>query len=406
MVAKMKKGFVVIALISLMLILVLNPDVMSSVLNSGTVIPSSGTIKKTITWLHTENGYIKNEYGEVVQLTGVGIQEFMAGRRIGYSVPADENGSTQNRATVASYFKKIKDAGANHVRISIKLLQKWCNPVDYSDYIPNLDMCVEETAKLNLYIYFCFHYGSHSDDGLMQALIDNSAWGAWNNSRDDWLSTAKEIAYRYRNYKNVMGYQNQAEPGWARFGRDYLNMEGNSTVYAILCQEWASFNLDVARAIHSVNPNALVFVSSPGYYARKNVCDYYYNNPLNETNIVYAWQDYHCYQTNQPFWKSYGAGNYTLAEQQQENWLTSIAFRMSNKGYPVHLVEFGFTKDFTEISFERQMTQDMYDIFSGHKQGWSQFCWGSGNSQWYLLYDDGNLTESGQLMKQNFTPLP
>jgi hypothetical protein len=376
--------------------------------NSQSVIASSGTIRKIITWLHTENGSIKNEYGNIVQLTGVGIQEFMSGSggvRIGnYIHDSDKYNSDQDRDYIAQYFKRIKDEGANHVRISIKLLGKWANPDEYPMYIPNLDMCVEEAAKVDLYIYFCFHCGSHYDNEFMQALIDNSAWETWDHARDAWLDAAKNIAERYQDYSNVMGFQNWGEPGWARFGRNMLDREGEPEAYATLCEEWATFNLDVAQAIHSINPKVLIFVTSPGYYAHKDVCDYYFDNPLNEPNIVYAWQDYHTYQTNKAFWKSYSSGDYSLAWEQQEEWLFKIAFRMIEKGYPVHLVEFGFRKDFSEANFEDQMAQDMYDIFLKHNMGWTQFCWGSGNSPWYLLDDDGDFTLSAELMIKNFNP--
>jgi len=367
---------------------VILPTLVSQSVN--TQISSFGTVRYA-TWLHTDGRYIKNEYGRIVQLTGFGWQDLLISDHVSAS-----QGSIQFR------IKRHKEIGVNHFRVSISLLGRWAKPEEHPEYIPTIDEIVQECVKNDMYVYFCFHQGSYKDDGLMQALINNSAYDVWSDARDAWLNYAKEIASRYKDYPNVFGFQNWAEPGWARFGRKYLNKEGDPTAAAELATDWASFNLDVARAIHSVNPHALVVVMSPGYYRSKWVSDYYVYHPLPEPNIVYGWQDYYYSWSGTPVYESYAAGNFDLAKKQHEAALYLQAFKMLEKNIaPVMITEFAFSNQyFTGEPNEYVAMRDMFKLFSKWNAHWTMFCWCDQPqvNKWSFLESDwSTLTQNGQI---------
>lgn len=347
--------------------------------------------------LHTEGGYIKDASGNIVQLKGVGWQDLQISDRVGYkSAPSLPVEYVNTWGRILRY----KELGINFFRVSIDLISRYGDPANHPSFKDNLDEVVQAAYEQNIYVLIAFHYGSSQYDSLMAELLAN-------HDAHGWLGLCRDIADRYKDYANVVGYQIWAEPGWAGYTSDQ---------YDLLCERWASFNLDSAKAIHEVDPAALVVVMSPGYYAKAWVADYYVDNPLAEPNIVYGYQHYLYDKYYSGWWQYYESGDYAAGKQKLEEYYTNLAYKMVSKGYPVMDCEFGFHANLQglsvtvsgvehKIASEAQLAQDYYDIQNKWKQSWIQFCWWSDASSpasWALVKSDWyTLTAAGELMVKN-----
>ncbi|MBA7672100.1 hypothetical protein ES703_80272 [subsurface metagenome] len=179
---------------------------------------------------------------------------------------------------------------------------------------------------------------------------------------------------------------------------------------------WAAFNQANIDAIHTVNLDALVFVTSPGYYSKKWVSDYYVANPLIGSNIVYAWQDYYLHTEGNDnlieyYNKAYEQQDWTSAKAKMEWWFTRKAFKMTSA--PTMLAEMGFSTTRPAPGPDPEWNQswnaelyairDWYKVQRTYQQGWTQWVWWPMSSQDLgLLADDWvALTVTGELMAQN-----
>jgi endo-1,4-beta-mannosidase len=295
------------------------------------------------------------------------------------------------KAAITERLELHKQLGINCIRISMNQY-RWFYGGDYGvtpeQYQAQLDWVVRECQRLGIYVYFCFHHGSSAANAEQQALMDNHNADLWNTGVG-WLDWVKMLAGRWKEYTAMIGFQIWAEPAW-----------GTETDYEVLMQKWSAFSLANARAIHSINPNALVFVVGAGYYAHKEVPDYYVDNPLPEPNIVYAWQDYYMHQSD--LISAYNTQNYTYARQKMEEWFINKAFKMNFA--PTMLTEFGFSKSrpTQDWNVELHAIQDWYDIQRKYQQSWTQWVWWTSNQDLGLLESDWRtLTETGQLVVQN-----
>ena len=394
-------------------------------------------------WLHTDGMYIKNEENQIVHLTGVHWADLVDKPHFYYGPGLINWRSDLNiRTSVA------KEMGANHIRYSIHL-EKFVNPTEsnvFSEYATWMDRAVQELLNHNMYGYFVLHYGSSYVDDFMRALLDNSPWTFTTTTgetyytphvRDTWMEWCEQLASHYANIPNVFGYQIWAEPAWAGYERTQEN-------YEILFKEWWQFNLETAQAIHRGNAKAIVIVMSPGYYWTgymtpnqwdgRNGEDY---GPLPEPNIVYAVQKYESEDWRGSTWaqKNYaqayedwynGEGTLENARALQEQWYIEYCFDFAEEfQVPVMNTEFAYCddlqynyKDGVPWQWQPEQAQGFYDIWKKYSQHWTQHRWqigqeyGSG-SPWgfFASTDDPNvgdyeLAPSGQLMSQNFSPLP
>lgn len=417
-----------------------------------TIISSTGTIRyPSVPWLHTDGMYIKNEENQNVHLTGVHWAD-LVDKPFFYYGP----GVVNWRSDLAIRTGIAKEMGANHIRYSIHL-QKFINPYTYTgdhefdEYVDWMDDAVQELINNNLYGYFCIHHGSSSADDFMRALLDNSEWtfnalkydltvqGTYYTPhvRDTWMDWCEQLASYYINIPNVFGYQIWAEPAWAGYERTQEN-------YEILFKEWWQFNRETAQAIHRGNPKAIVIVMSPGYYWTGYMTPNQWDGrngegygPLPEPNIVYAVQKYESEDWRGSTWaqKNYaqayedwynGIGTLEYARELQEAWYQEYCFDFAEEfQVPVINTEFAYCddllwnyKDDVDWAWQAEQAQGFYDIWADYSQGWTQHRWqiGSeygGGSPWgfFASTDDPDvgdyeLAPSGQLMSQNFSPLP
>jgi hypothetical protein len=415
-----------------------------------TVIPSMGTIRySNMSWLHTDGIYIKNEENQTVHLTGVHWADLVDKPRFDAG-PGMENwvDNLSIRTAVA------KEMGANHIRYSIGL-QWFANPYIYSTpnriydvYVKEMDEAVQELVNHDLYGYFVLHYGSSYHDAFMRALLDNTEWtfnavgydgvtyGTYYtlHVRDDWMLWCEQLAAHYAAIPNVFGYQIWAEPAWAGYERTADN-------YEILFREWWQFNLETVQAIHRGNPSAIVTVMSPGYYWVNYMSPNQWDGrhgfgPLPEPNIMYGIQKYEsedfrggasqkAYSQAYKDWYD-GVGTLENALALQEKWYKEYCFDFAEAfQVPVINTEMAYIddllwnyKDNVDWAWQPEQAQGFYSIWAKYSQGWTQHRWQigteyGGGSAWgfFASVDEPNvgdyeLAPSGQLMSQNFSPLP
>ena len=357
-------------------------------------IQSYGTIRYPLTRLHTDGAYIKNEHGQIVQLTGVCWMDFNIEKA---HIDGPQKGTYLE--TIDWRLKRHKELGINAVRISMSQ-GWWVNGGQYgvtaSEYQEQLDRIVQDCQNLGIYVYFVIHYGSSGANALQASLMADHNYRQANWAYG-WLDFLRLLTGRYRNYPAFIGFQIWAEPAW-----------GNETSISTLNQEWADFSLASARAIHSANPDVLVFVTSPGYYSFKWVSDYYLNNPLPEPNIVYAWQDYYKHQSGRSFYKNYATGNYSLAKQQMEQWFYYTAMKMVNASIaPVIYAETGWNSNLDVDPVEALVIRDTAEIFAKYNQSWTLWIWWGGGQPYDLLQGDWySLSPYGEAAADVFAPLP
>jgi len=292
--------------------------------------------------------------------------------------------------TIDWRLNRHKELGVNCVRISMNQ-SWWVNGGAYvtpEQYQAQLDRIVETCQALDIYVYFCLHLGSSGADDMMAALMadHNYKHSSWSYG---WLDFTKLLTDRYKDSPAFVGLQIWAEPAW-----------GHETDINILNEKWASFMQDNIDAIHSVNLDTLVFVTSPGYYTYKWVSHYYVDNPLIGSNIVYAWQDYYMHQSK--IIDLYNAGDYEAARSYLEDWFEQKAFKMTSA--PTMLAEMGFslTRPTQNWGIELHAIKDWYAIQRLRQQGWTQWVWGYPGQDLGLTEDDWTtLNVIGDVMVQN-----
>ena len=357
--------------------------------SSSITISSEGVIRhSSLTWLHTDGKYIKNEAGQIVQLTGVGWMDYMND----YHTRPEPVGS-EPFGKLDYRLNRHKELGINCIRISINQKNWEGSNSSTNRYIDQLDYVVQKAAKLGIYVYFCFHYGSGGQDDFMAALLADHNYDGYR----DW---AKEVALRYKDYPNVCAIQNWAEPAW-----------GGYTNITELERDWATFQLDTAKAIHSVNLNLIVIVPSPGHYSHKWVSDYWLTHPLPEPNIAYCWQIYYKHHMGENWAQNYQAGNFDLARQQLTEWHRQHGLKMVDAGIaPVILAETGFFSLLDHYANEAVMARDWLEILNDYQQSWTYWLWYDSpykTGSTGMLYEDWySLTPVGEVVVAGLVPLP
>jgi hypothetical protein len=398
--------------------------------------------------LHTDGMLVKDELDRTVHLTGVHWADLV-------DKPFFESGPgvVNWRSDLSIRTGVAKEMGANHIRYSIAL-ERYANEFNYTgehvfdEYVDWMDKAVNELVNYDMYGYFVLHYGSSAHDDFMRALLDNTEWtfkalkydgttqGTYYTPhvRDTWMQWCEELAAHYANTPNVFGYQIWAEPAWAGYERTSEN-------YEILFQKWWQFNLETAQAIHRGNPKAIVVVMSPGYYWTNYMSPNQWDGRnglgiLPEPNIMYGVQKYESedhrggamqkayVQAYEDWYNDEGA--LETARNLQEAWYKAYCFNFAeNHQVPLINAEFAYCddlefnyKDGIPWPWQPEQAQGFYDIWKKYGQNWTQHRWqvGSeygGGSPWgfFASMDEPNigdyvLAPSGQLMKQNFNPLP
>jgi len=381
-------------------------------------ISSVGKIRySNLTRLHIDGRYIKNEYGQIVYLTGVSFPDIgddhtlFEGEGLGWS-------STETERLEAR-IQRIMALGIPFVRVHISLS---CVEPGNEVILKRLDYMSQRFYEEGIYMLMDFHYGSTGQDwwselGEQELMDDHNAiiGPGWTTG---YLDACKIIAARYKDNPAVVGYQNWAEPAWGAYPHDY-------SVYPELFAAWRDFNIAVNDAILSVSPDSLFVVMNPGYYDFKEVHPLWIQYPMPQDNVIYGCQRYLAYglKSSPPYstlQQHYVDGNYEAGKTAVEEYLKRyyFDFLQYNIG-PVMNTEFGFYHNLS-MTEEARIAQDWYDLHKQYNAHWIHFAWcgspeGGSGSHWGILDSVAGwdpsinyfpLVASGELMVQNVEPLP
>ena len=280
-------------------------------------------------------------------------------------------------------YRLMRNSGANVVRLCISRFY-WNYPI----WQNKLDQIIDWCGQLGLHVILDYHSKTQ----------DPSAWSDMDKIDEitapaDWIDWLKEVAFRYKNNPTVCGINVMNEPppytAWSSAG--YTKDEADMA--------WRNAALEVARALHSVNPNLLVFVGNNNWCAS---LEQFILNPLPEPNVVYVFHRYYWADIGyQDYANDYRNGNFEVAKTEMETLYKQVAFDLIDKGYPVILLEFGYQG--TEPNWQVQ-AKDCYDLMKKYEAGYIQWVFHGetgatpvGTTYGMLTKDWSALNERGQL---------
>jgi len=362
-----KKSSLSVQIIATLLITVISIcSVTSLAASTATInVSSYGQIMYTqpLSRLHTNGEFIKNDQGQTVRLTGVGLDASIIAQKLaawGRSVHLD----------------KMIDANVNVVRIFI--CYGWWTG-EYTDYDFSIERDVYRAYIDDL--VSTFNYAGIYCWINMEGSYEKQQ--EWAEDSSNWASTLQEIALRYKDYPNMIGIEPQNEPHDWCWGDNYYVRLG-----------------EVAEAIHEVNPNLLIFADT-GIHGWAQFDS---NFPLDEPNVVYC---YHYYYRHSSVKATYATRDFETAKTQLESGLVNNLYWLKAQGYPVMDTEFGVARDADHPEYATFL-QDYFDIMEKYGISWTYFHWDCDNrdTQYDMWYDGwATLTPQGEIVVDNITPL-
>jgi hypothetical protein len=281
-------------------------------LSSSGVIGSSAT--KSITWLHTDGKYLRNEYGETVHLRGEVWSELVDSDHWDYAWPVSERA------------KNLKSYGGNVVAVKVAF-QRIYNltttfPYYSSKTLLALDEAVNAAQQNSIYVFIVPHHDADTyswivDDNHLQEYID---WFVW-------------LVNRYVDKPEFFGVYFWNEP----FGIEN---------YYYWINEWIT-------AVHNANPNIICIFSELGYggipiNANELV------DPTQHNNFMWAFHHYFwLFDYNKPHYKTYYEVQYegrdpqegfATAREQYKDYLLNVRNLKAiyNNTFPIMDDEFGY----------------------------------------------------------------
>lgn len=322
-----------------------------------------------LNWLHTEVNEIKDVDGNTVLLTGCDWMEPVWLPSLDFDLNARAD--------------RMKELGVGCVRVS---MNAWLWRERASEYRPFIDSIINALGQRGIYT-------------LLFLLKDKSAY-AWTDAEeiaamqnpDPIITFWKEVAQRYANNPSCAGYSI-----WpATFPTSGYTVE---TLTAL----WHPLALRIAREIHAINPNVLVFVPDVGPSQIRGFAV----SPLDEPNIVY---DIHRYYYNAiasgtSYATSYVNGNFALAKQQLE-WVYKPLFLDFAMSYPVVMTEMGSRLVDPNWDIE---AQDECELLARYGVGHIQHVWYPVELNEFGLTVQADwltLSPLGEVWKAGLVPLP
>ena len=347
----------------------LHPSMIAHGLESRTILPDATNGQQGITWLHTDGRHIKNARNETTTLKGVAWMELL------WQTTLDQDIVTRTEQMS---------------RYNVRLVRLCLNPHYWrqSSYVALVDRIVSELQERNIYLILDFMaLGSQtpkwSNEIAMKFMQNPSAVvtpsGTYNVT--NWFV---EIAARYKDIPAVAFYELLGQP-----------LTNSDYPVDQLEPAWYSNSLHLTKAIHAANPRAIVLVPS---VSASRIQNGFLLSPLPEPNVVYTVHRYYHYDIPwQQYAKSYAAGGFGVASEQQEKYYHDVVgLRMlDNPGKPVMVVEFGASPQ--DPNWARQVS-DLYDLLERHEISWVQWVWHPGDAvQLSLVGNDWHLTSPGML---------
>ena len=339
-----------------------------------------------LTWLHTDGKYIKDQQGNIVFLRGAA----RLGMIWGWTGIHDE--------TDADY-RLMKNSGANVVRIGLNRFY-W----GYQTWLNKLDQIIGWCETLGLRVVLSYDSKTQAAELWNDAIKINDIFNP-----TDTINWLKTVATRYLNNPTVCAINIMNEPppytAWASAGYNQVQAD----------DAWRAFALVAAQALHSVNPNLLIFVGNNQWCT---ILTQFINTPLPEPNIVYAWNRYYGGDLGyQQYANDYRDGNFSVAKTEMEAFYRQVALDIlmpgapPERGHPVILFEFGYVP--TDPNWQVQ-AKDCYAIMNRYGVGYVQWVFHGEEgatpvgTKWGMLTKDWSaLNERGQVWKVSLpTPTP
>jgi aryl-phospho-beta-D-glucosidase BglC (GH1 family) len=318
-----------------------------------------------LSWLHTQGANIVNAQNVVFVPKGAAVME-LAYQRSLYQ-PAGQ------------ILSEMKSLGANTVRLAVNSAF-WSTDPNYRQLI---DQIVAVGQSTGIYVMIDLHNTLLAPQNYNEAQVLADM-----KNPSGMITFWTDVAGRYKGNSAVL-YSLLGQP---------LHSSGYFTTANT--KLWWDLALKEARAMHQVNPKALLFIPT---IDANQITSYYISNPWPEPNIVYALHRYYHYDicSDCPSYATaYAKGSLSTAPKLMEQFYVQIGFQMLKKGYPVFLVEFGATTQ--DPNWDRQIT-DLYSLLGKYSVGYTQWVWyaPTTESPFALHLPDHSLSPQGQLWIKN-----
>ena len=340
----------------------------------GITISSQGAIRySTLTWLHTDGKYIKNESNQTVFLRGAAFG--------GLETYTYWQGGYDFLVYRMNQFFLLTDGKPTVIRVPITPYPK---STDTQYKFPNLptiyneavDQIVRLAEQKNIYLVLEFH-GGCSQSECTRLGQDPTDWINW------WLHWVN----RYKNNPIVCGFEIWNEPWDANFGG------GDSSLGR---QRWLNIATQCYQAIKAANPKALVFVASASSF---NFIDQYWReNPLGE-GAVYTWDIY--YKNFAYDWIPicYDTGDFEEGKRRLEDFLGRVCgIRTTSADYnlPVLGSEFSWSGEETN-NWDVEMADELSLLNDWETHWYIWWWWANPNNYGMANADYTALSPQGEI---------
>lgn len=318
-------------------------------------IPSTGEISySTLSWLHTDGRWIKDESGNIIILRGTARGSLCW---TGWP-PWGEH-------EVEADYDLLKQSGANIVRLCLN--SKYYE--SFPGYVELIDQIIEWCKAKQIRVLLDLHTltdPSAATERYKWDSIHDPDWKDW------WISWWTSLAQKYLNESTVSVFGLFNEPPWT--------LEGSKTEFVEL---WRNMVLECCQAIHAVNPNVLISVPAIEDSMYLQMWD---GNPLSEPNVIYAYHRYYHYDIiyhRHPYVDAYETGDFETAKLLMEEYYNQSFFFMNNQNLPIWLEEYGALSD---DPYYLEQLGDLLDLMNKHEVGFCQ--WDFSGHNWPMLTQD------------------
>lgn len=310
--------------------------------------------------LHTDGKWIKDNQGNIVILRGANdFRRWMWPESWVNFDPlryADEN---------QEKYALYANTGANFLRVA---LNKWLWDKQNPTYTTAIDTLVSWCRERGIMIVFTFQGYDFFNYG-------NGTYGGWTKAQQvDYIlnGTMREfmatLATRYKTQLNVIGFEIMPERPSDKFWSSYRGITRQQAR-----AEYRNGLISAIQAIHSVQPDYLVFV----YPANDDELSTFVTEaPISQPNVVYCEMRYVSWDKG---WRAYADAYYAGAPNApalMEQAYQSLLFNVMDLGYPVILMETGFTNDLPNIT---TYVNDIHTLFEKYQVG---ICWWTFDTPW------------------------
>lgn len=377
------KKFLVI-LLSIVLILGLSMTAMAEFTQS-VIIPSSGSIS-SISPLHVEGKYIKNNADEVVTLTGTNYAYFLDDPNGSWVLPSGAiKWSVWDPVAAEQNLEAMNSWGCNVVR-DYTTVEWWID--DTSNFHGHIKEWIQMAAENEIYIIFSF-WRNNGTEGIVNMPYFDQGNG-YINTQEDFVNLWVDVAQELKNYPNVI-FELWNEPVGNTTMRDSWMDTTQQCITAI--REVGATNIILAQWAYAIGVDF-------GWTPSKSTLDWVTNYPLVDPlgNIAYST---HIYRTD--FYNSQNGFSlvYNLSDVSWALNLTQV-YSVAQQ-HPLIIGEIGasnwWSKNSTEFAYEMAWFNNTLSLLNQNGVGYCAFWWWS-LGKFQLFYSSNyTATQAGIILK-------